>query len=257
MRGRGTLARVLWGSFFIQSSWSFTRMQGIGFGAAVSPALEDIYDGGEACRDALKRHSAYYNSHPYMGCAVLGASVRLEEMASLGECAPGAATEFKKKVMGVFGALGDEFFWGSLRPFAAALGALAVFSSGVWGVALFLGVFNAVHLRMRCSMLAKGAELGEGVAGYVSSLALPRWSERLRAAACAALGVLAALAVFAAARPAADGHGAGVALVFVPGLAALGIAVFLLGALMKKGMSPTSAAYLVLVPLIVYGVIAY
>ena len=84
MISQGARFKVFLGSFFIQSSWSFKKMQGLGFVAAVSPALKELYNDRAERVEALKRHTAYYNAHPYMASPILGAVIKMEEMAAGG-----------------------------------------------------------------------------------------------------------------------------------------------------------------------------
>lgn len=195
MVSRYTLFKVFAGSLFVQSSWSFEKMQSLGFACAITPALKQIYSGDDAgLMAAQKRHLSLYNAHPYMASAVLGASINLEEKARNNECRPEAASAFKKLVMGPYGAIGDAFFWGSLRPFASSIGVLSAVLWGMWGPVVFLIVYNAVHLWMRWHGLKKGYELGTGVVDYIKALELPGWSERLKLAGAATLGALFAAA---------------------------------------------------------------
>lgn len=195
---RYTLLKVFAGSLFVQSSWSFEKMQSLGFASAISPALRRIYSGDEAgLMEAHKRHMSFYNAHPYMASAVLGASINLEERARRNECRQDAAAAFKKMVMAPYGAIGDAFFWGSLRPFASCIGVLSAVLWGLWGPVVFLFAYNAVHLWMRWHGLKKGYELGPGVVDHIKSLGLPGWGERMKTAGAATLGVLFAMAVMA------------------------------------------------------------
>jgi PTS system mannose-specific IID component len=244
--------KVFASSFFIQASWSYEKMQGLGFAAAISPALREVFGDGASFRDALKRHLVFYNAHPYMASAVLGASIRLEERAKSGGCGAEAASAFKKTVMGPYGAIGDSFFWASVRPLASCAGALAAVLFGAWGVALFLAVYNAFHLWMRWRGLTQGLRLGDGVAGYVRSLGLPDMGLKLRYAAAAALGAfssiaaLRALAGFGAASPGVPRPAAWAAIVLV--------AAAVLYMLSRRGATVERLLYVVLLPLILYGI---
>lgn len=254
MVSKSTMLRVFLGSFFIQSSWSFEKMQGLGFAAAISPALREIYgDDEKAGNDAVKRHLVYYNAHPYMASPVIGAVMGLEEKARDGACAAADPAEFKKKVMGPYGAIGDSFFWSGVRPLASCAGAGAAIFWGVWGPVVFLIIYNAFHLWMRWNGLKKGYALGAGVVGYIKGLDLPGWSVRARYAACAILGVFAASA--AAMVPASAGRGYA-AQWAVAGVIIVSGAAFILGLFFKKGVSISAVIYAVAIPLIVYGAVS-
>lgn len=253
MVSRSTILRVFLGSFFIQSAWSFEKMQGLGFASAISPALREIFKGDEkAGKDAMKRHLVYYNAHPYMASPVIGASMRLEEKVRDKGCASPAAADFKKKVMGPYGAIGDSFFWNAIRPLASCIGAATAILWGMWGPVIFLVVYNSFHLWMRWYGLKQGYLLGEGVVGYIKGLNLPGWSLRARYAASAALGVL--LASVAAGMPDVAHRAHAVGWAGAGALVILG-AAFLLNLSFKKGISISAVIYAVTLPLILYGAI--
>ncbi len=251
-----SILKVFLGSFFLQASWSFEKMQGLGFAAAISPAIKDVFNGDGPFVSAIRRHLAFYNAHPYMSSPVLGAAIRLEEKGRNGECPVDAGARLKSMVMGPYGALGDSFFWGSVRPLASCLGVLSVMLWGLWGILVFLAVYNIFHLWMRWDGLMKGYRLGEGVVGYVRSLELPKWSIRLRYVCAAVLGSFFAIAAFNLSGPAVIVRHlkhpnawtyAGIILAFA--------SVVFLNILLKRGVTVTRLIYIVILPLILLGMI--
>jgi PTS system mannose-specific IID component len=253
------MLKVFMGSFFIQSAWNFERLQGLGFAAAISPALKEIFAGNDSSRvSALKRHLVYYNAHPYMASPILGAAINMEEKASRGECDPASSAKFKAMLMAPYGAIGDMFFWGAIRPLASCLGILSALLWGIWGPVIFLAVYNFFHLWMRWRGLKNGYKLGEGVVGYIKGLELPRRSVTARYISTAVLGAVSALFAWKMAPPlmgiGRDGYPGGV---FIAALAVVIVATFFLNTLFKRGLSVSKLAYLVVVPLIMYGMLAY
>lgn len=185
-----TRLKVFLGSFFIQSSWSFNKMQGLGFVAALSPALRELYSDKEERLAALKRHTVYYNAHPYMASPILGAVINLEEKATSGLGDKLAGGSFKEALMGPYGSIGDGFFWGMLRPVAALFGIAATLLYGLWGVVVFLGVYNLFHIWMRYKGLGWGLKYGVKVIERIAQFDLPAWSRRGRYLGSALLGVI-------------------------------------------------------------------
>ncbi|MBI4949589.1 MAG: PTS system mannose/fructose/sorbose family transporter subunit IID [Deltaproteobacteria bacterium] len=243
--------KVFIGSFFIQSSWSFEKMQGLGFASAISPALDEIYGGDEAQKKgAYKRHLAFYNAHPYMASPVLGVAINMEEKARRGECAKEAPARFKSLVMGPYGAIGDAFFWGAARPLASIAGVLATVFWSMWGPLVFLVVYNLFHLLMRWYGLKKGIELGDGVVAFIKSLDLPMLGVRLKYLSAALLGVLCAASAVSLLPPSRGG-----AMTTALAIAASVTAALLSGYAFKKGLTIQALASIVLAPLILYGII--
>jgi PTS system mannose-specific IID component len=94
--------------------------------------------------------------------------------------------------MGPLAALGDGFFWLSLRPAAGALCAALYPWLGVWSAVLFLVLYNAVHFTARARFFVLGYRSGDGLVRSLSRAQIPRWGDRLRAVAAACAGALCA-----------------------------------------------------------------
>jgi len=196
---RWTLWRVFWRSLLLQAAWNPKGMQNVGFAYAVYPALEALYPDPQALQAAAERHLKTFNCHPYATAAILGGAIRHEEAVILGEEPPEAVDEFKQSLMGPLAALGDGFFWLSLRPACGALGALWALGfadvgvpgfAAMWGIAVFLVAYNAVHLSLRVRFFWAGRELGDGVVGVIAASRLPHHGGQLRQVAAAAGGAL-------------------------------------------------------------------
>ena len=133
---RWVLLRILWRSFFFQSACNYERMQNVGFCFCILPALQVLYRDDDLKR-AMQRHLAFFNSHPYMADALLGATVRLEEDLAAGRTTEERILSFKATMMGPMAAIGDSFFWASLKPFAATLAVAGIFSDVPWAPLVF------------------------------------------------------------------------------------------------------------------------
>ncbi len=163
------MVKVFLRSFAIQGAWNFENMQNIGFAYSLVPFLRD--------RKALVRHLSYFNTHPYMASPILGAVGRMEEEGA-GEEEIGTT---KRTLMGSFGAIGDAFFWGTMRPLSAIAAIIfTLFHWNLWGLVLFLILYNTPHLWLRWRGLVEGYTRGKGVIDYVEGLRLPVWTMRGR-----------------------------------------------------------------------------
>jgi len=185
--GTITLLRVLWRSFFIQAATNYERMQNVGFGFCMIPALRKLHSGDDF-KASLQRHLEFFNSHPYMAGALLGASIRLEEQVARGEKQGSDVSNFKRYMMGPMAAIGDSFFWTSLRPFAAAWAIMGVLSGLWWAPLGFLLLFNFCHLTLRTYGLFVGYKVGEKVCDKIHRLALVRFAQRSHYFAAVFLG---------------------------------------------------------------------
>lgn len=205
--GTGTLLRVLWRSFFFLAATNFERMQNVGFAYAILPALRRLYR-GRALDEAVQRHLAFFNSHPYMAGALLGAAVKLEEGIAAGERSPMEVEGFKRCMMGPFAAVGDSFFWASLRPFGAAWAVAGILSGVLWAPIAFLVLYNLFHLVVRAYGLFAGYRGAETIITRIERIELVRLADRLHIVAGVFLGATGALLADRAMRsPTALGDG--------------------------------------------------
>ncbi|MFZ5468237.1 MAG: PTS system mannose/fructose/sorbose family transporter subunit IID [Myxococcota bacterium] len=187
---------VLWQvfarSFFLQASWNPQGMQNLGMAYALFPALERLYPSPEEQAAAVRRHLVFFNTHPYVAAAILGGVLYHEERLARGEEGPERVAAFKAALMGPLAALGDGFFWLSLRPAVGALCAALVPLLGAWSALLFLVLYNLVHLFLRARLFWLGFTLGDRLVEGVAAVHLPQKGARLRALAAASAGGLAA-----------------------------------------------------------------
>lgn len=186
--------RVFLRGLLLQASWNPRGMQSLGFAYALWPALEWLYPEGEARARALRRHLGLFNTHPYFAAAILGGALRYEERIARGEESPEAVGRFKEALMFPFAAVGDSFFWLSLRPFAGVVAALTAPWIGLWAVPLFLVLYDLPHLALRSGLFIQGYRSGDDVVNHLASLRLPALGLRLRQV----VGILAGVALASA-----------------------------------------------------------
>lgn len=201
---------LFWRSMLIQAGWNFEGMQNLGFLYAIEPGLARVHRDPESFKRAQMRHMGFFNTQPYMAGFALGATLNLEEdVARATEDAQEAAAiqrvERLKRALGsALAALGDPFYWGTLRPATAAWTLVAW--TGLWtldapapvafGTALGLAAFNAPALWTRWTGPRLGYERGEGLPAELKRLGWPEKAVLVRriglfGAALAAAGALA------------------------------------------------------------------
>lgn len=185
--------RVFWRSLFIQAGYNPRGQQSLGLTYALLPALKVLYPDQKAETDAVRRHLATtFNTHPYVAAAIVGGILHHEERIARGEQPATSAEHFKSSLMGPLAALGDGFFWFSLRPACGAFCAALYPWLGVWCALLFLVLFNTVHLTARARFFSLGYRTGDALVATLAKANIPRWGERLRAVAAMSAGGLAA-----------------------------------------------------------------
>jgi mannose PTS system EIID component len=198
---RAALWRVFFRSLFLQAAWNPRGMQNLGFAFAMQPALRELYpDDAERAR-AAERHLEFFNCHPYLAAAIVGGAVRLEEDVARGAADPRSVSAFKAALGPPFAALGDGFFWLALRPAAALAAAATEPFLGLGCVAVFIVVYNLVHLAARVWLFSVGYARAEGVVEAVARAHMASGTPFLKACGAALAGAIAARGVVAAGIP--------------------------------------------------------
>lgn len=204
----GILVRVLLRSFLLQASWNFERLQSLGFVYVLAPALHQLYR-DEDLALAYARHLEYFNTHPFLAGPVLGITLWLEESRSQGKSCYLEVKEFKNMIMAPYAAMGDAFFWGGVRPLAAAVALFFAFRGSLWAPVVFLLLFNLPHLWFRGVGLLRGYKLGLRTIEDIGRFHLPDLALRCKEATVILLGALCAYLCFIALRTEAVGPGWG------------------------------------------------
>lgn len=187
-----TLLRVFLRSLFLQASWNPRGMQNLGLAYALFPALQRLYPSQEAQAAAVQRHLVFFNTHPYVAAAIVGGVIFHEERIARGEEPPDRVVAFKAALMGPLAALGDGFFWLSLRPAVGAVCAALAPWIGAWAAVVFLVAYNLVHLTLRARLYLLGLTHGDRLIEGVAKTNLPARGAQLRMVAAASAGGLAA-----------------------------------------------------------------
>lgn len=186
-----TLIRVFFRSLFLQASWNPQGMQNLGLAYALYPALKELYPDQEKQMAAVRRHLVFFNTHPYVAAAIVGGVLFHETKIAAGEEKEDRVVAFKAALMGPLAALGDGFFWLSLKPAAGALCAALVPLIQAWAALLFLFLYNTVHFTMRFKFYRMGLRLGDRLVEEVARAKLPQRGARLRLVAAVSAGGLA------------------------------------------------------------------
>ncbi|OJH42424.1 PTS system mannose/fructose/sorbose family transporter subunit IID [Cystobacter ferrugineus] len=186
------LLRVFLRSLFLQASWNPQGMQNLGLAYAVYPALERLYPEQRELEAAVRRHLVFFNTHPYVAAAIVGGVLHHEQRIARGEETPDKVVAFKAALMGPLAALGDGFFWLSLKPATGAVCAALVPVLAAWAAVLFLVLYNLVHFWLRARLYVLGLSMGDRLVEAVARVNLPGRGAKLRSVGAACAGGLAA-----------------------------------------------------------------
>ncbi|MDA8099230.1 MAG: PTS system mannose/fructose/sorbose family transporter subunit IID [Nitrospiraceae bacterium] len=235
---RADLLGMFWRSFFIQASWSYDRMQSLGFSFAMIPALRRLYPDPEEFAERLRFHMDYFNTQPYFASFILGAAAKLEEERAAGRKTDADIAEVKKTLMAPLGALGDSFCWGALKPLAASVAVAALLVGAGWAPLLFLALYNIGHVALRAGLIVSGYGTGGDVVALISRYNFTQLARLFKVLSLSVIGCIAGMtAVWEPSfRPAGSLPG--------PLLSAGAFVITLgLGALLRMGASPVKLMF--------------
>lgn len=174
-------------SLFYQANMNIENMQGTGFSYMVKDACKR--SGAELDEESLFKETEYFHTHPYLANFILGMWVK--------EHQKGGQPDFYKKVYAsAFGALGDSFFWHSLRPFCFILSAMAGYYNPFLGLIIYLTIHNLFHLSFRFAGFSIGYELGRDVIVFFNRISFNRWPVYMDTLSAFLLGVFLSFLVF-------------------------------------------------------------
>jgi mannose PTS system EIID component len=214
MNGR---LRALLRLFAVQGTWNYERMLGVGMGYAAEPLLEELkLSDPQRHTEAVVRSAEFFNCNPNLAGLALGAEVRAEY-----DAAPGSqVTRLRTALCSPLGALGDQLFWAGLVPalMGVALAAV-VLGAGLWAVAAFLLVYNAVRTWTAVWALRTGLAAGMDVGTAIGRSWVPRAVDAVGPAAGFGVGLAVPLVALWFLRPIPPTAGIGAL-----GLTALGLA---------------------------------
>ena len=166
-------------AFFIQALWNFERLQNIGFLFVLKPFLDRVYLNKDRRKEAMLRHIGFFNTHPYMANVIIALSANAEkETAESGKEHIPDVNFIKNAMAGPLAAIGDSFFWGTLRPVAAFISIFLVilFSKVLdqdynWIVpVVFLFLYNCIHIPVRYWILIISLKLDKETIAVISKL---------------------------------------------------------------------------------------
>lgn len=164
--------RVFFRSLTIGASWNYSKMQNIGFAYAITPVTGSSR---ETNSDVLVRHTESFSTNPCMSSLIAASTLKLEE-ANLGS----EALRLKQSLAGPYAALGDPFFWGSLRPASSILGVCVALLGSFLAPLALLVFYNIFHGYIRLAGFVSAYRDGMGAMSFLKKLEMPDNGKTLR-----------------------------------------------------------------------------
>ncbi len=148
-------------------------MLSVGFAYALFPVAKVLYKTKEGQIEFIRRHLKFFNAHPYFASYAIGAIARVEEDVINNKADLQQVERLKNALIGPLGALGDQMFWGTIKPAAILIGVIAVLVSPNIYIFLYLFIFllliyNIPHLYIRFYGILEGYRKGLQVYKIIS-----------------------------------------------------------------------------------------
>jgi PTS system mannose-specific IID component len=155
-------------TFFIQALWNYERMQNIGFLFVLKPFLYKIYPNENKRKEVLLRHTGFFNTHPYMANMIIAIIANMEKKIAEGNSNEKISeiNVVKSAMEGPLAAIGDSFFWGTLRPLTTLISISMLIllkasdscfrTYNILVPLLFIFLYNVVHISVRFQLMFVG-----------------------------------------------------------------------------------------------------
>ena len=107
------------------TSMSFDRLQAFGYCWSMLPVINELYKDPQEIKQAMKRHSAFYNTEPQMGVIINGITIGMEEQRANGEPIDDTTiNSIKLGLMGPIAGIGDSMIPGTFIPILLSIALL-------------------------------------------------------------------------------------------------------------------------------------
>lgn len=172
------LRRLFFRSNAIQSAFNFERMQGLGWIWGLLPLLNKLYKRKEDRIEAYKRHSGYFNTHPWLVGPIFGIVASMEERKANGEEMDEENIQaVKGALMGPLAGLGDSIFFSTFRPIVAGICASLALGGSFIAPIIFVLVINLVHFGVQWWGVQSGYKQADQFLQNLEGMQIQRWME--------------------------------------------------------------------------------
>jgi mannose/fructose/N-acetylgalactosamine-specific phosphotransferase system component IID len=144
---------ILWRSLFIQAAWNFKGMQNIGFTHAILPGLKYLIP--ERLPEAIKHYISFFNTQPYMAPTAIGVFLHLHKQGN-----EELVEKISPSLTGSLAAIGDTFFWATLKPILALALLISAITDQLWGLFIALVLYDSVHIWIMARGFYQGYRYG-------------------------------------------------------------------------------------------------
>lgn len=183
--------------FMAHSCYNYERLQGTGFLHAMAPVIDDVYkkDDLEGRKEALQRHTAFFNTEPRLGSMIVGLCAAMEERIASGEkeLAGDMMASIKYGLMGPISGIGDTLMQAILSPLLLSMALGLAIDGNVIGPVLYFILFVGIVLVLGYECFMFGYKKGdEAILSFIESGVINKIISGAGVMGCTVMGALVA-----------------------------------------------------------------
>ena len=153
---QATLNRMVWRSYWLQSSFNYETMQSGGWLFAMVPGLEKVHTNKKDLAASMYHNLDFINTHPFLVTFVMGIVLSLEQ----NKVDTQTILSVRISAASPLGGIGDALFWLTLVPITAGITSNMAISGNILGPVIFLVVFHAALFACRFGLMNWAYKLG-------------------------------------------------------------------------------------------------
>lgn len=154
-------------SLVYQGNWNYDNMQGTGFYYLLDYINKTFNIGIE--KDLLRKTTGYFNTNPFLVTFILGIWCR--------EYKNNTDPNYTRKIYApALSALGDRFFWRTLKPLSFIISVIFCFYSPLLGFIFYLMFFNLFHFYFLYNGFDIGYKYGRNTIEWFNSIKFTKWN---------------------------------------------------------------------------------
>ena len=153
---QATLNRMVWRSYWLQSSFNYETMQSGGWLFAMIPGLEKVHTNKKDLAASMYHNLDFINTHPFLVTFVMGIVLSLEQ----NKVDTQTIRSVRISAASPLGGIGDALFWLTLVPITAGITSNMAIDGSILGPIVFLIVFHAALFACRFGLMNWSYKLG-------------------------------------------------------------------------------------------------
>lgn len=153
---KATLNRMVWRSYWLQSSFNYETMQSGGWLFAMIPGLEKVHTNKKDLAASMYHNLDFINTHPFLVTFVMGIVLSLEQ----NKVDTQTIRSVRISAASPLGGIGDALFWLTLVPITAGITSNMAISGNIAAPIIFLIVFHAALFACRFGLMNWAYKLG-------------------------------------------------------------------------------------------------